>query len=65
MTVSRGGRPPRGIFGTGISIARDPGRCPAILRYTQYLSTAAKRGVTYFDALGALTEGRPWMPTLE
>jgi transposase len=27
-----------------------------------YLSTAAKHGLTFFDALVALTEGRPWMP---
>lgn len=27
-----------------------------------YLSTAAKNGLTFIDALVALTEGRPWMP---
>jgi hypothetical protein len=27
-----------------------------------YLSTAAKNGLTFFDALITLTEGRPWMP---
>jgi transposase len=27
-----------------------------------YLSTAAKHGVSFFDALTMLTEGRPWMP---
>jgi hypothetical protein len=27
-----------------------------------YLSTAAKHGLSFFDALGMLTEGRPWMP---
>ena len=27
-----------------------------------YLSTAAKHGLTFFDALVMLTEGRPWMP---
>jgi transposase len=27
-----------------------------------YLSTAAKHGVSFFDALTTLTEGRPWMP---
>jgi transposase len=26
------------------------------------LSTAAKHGLTCFDALIKLTEGRPWMP---
>ena len=28
-----------------------------------YLSTAAKHGVTFFDALVQLTQGRPWMPS--
>jgi transposase len=28
-----------------------------------YLSTAAKHGLTFFDALVMLTEGQPWMPT--
>ncbi|HEV8275577.1 MAG TPA: IS66 family transposase [Streptosporangiaceae bacterium] len=28
-----------------------------------YLSTAAKHGLSFFDALVMLTEGRPWMPT--
>jgi len=27
-----------------------------------YLSTAAKHGMSFFDALVMLTEGRPWMP---
>jgi hypothetical protein len=27
-----------------------------------YLSTAAKHGLHFFDALAMLTEGRPWMP---
>jgi transposase len=27
-----------------------------------YLSTAAKHGICFFDALVMLTEGRPWMP---
>jgi transposase len=27
-----------------------------------YLSTAAKHGLQFFDALIMLTEGRPWMP---
>jgi transposase len=27
-----------------------------------YLSTAAKHGLTFFDALIALTEGQPWRP---
>jgi len=27
-----------------------------------YLSTAAKHGLTFFDALITLTEGQPWMP---
>jgi transposase len=27
-----------------------------------YLSTAAKHGLTFFDALVMLTEGQPWMP---
>lgn len=27
-----------------------------------YLSTAAKHGICFFDALTMLTEGRPWMP---
>jgi hypothetical protein len=27
-----------------------------------YLSTAAKHGLGFFDALVMLTEGRPWMP---
>ena len=27
-----------------------------------YLSTAAKHGMGFFDALVMLTEGRPWMP---
>jgi transposase len=27
-----------------------------------YLSTAAKQGLTFFDALVTLTEGRPRMP---
>ena len=28
-----------------------------------YLSTAAKHGVHFFDALVMLAEGEPWMPT--
>jgi transposase len=28
-----------------------------------YLSTAAKHGLSFFDALVMLTEGEPWMPT--
>lgn len=28
-----------------------------------YLSTAAKHGLGFFDALVMLTEGQPWMPT--
>ena len=31
----------------------------AILRY---LSTAAKHGLSFFDALVMLTEGQPWLP---
>jgi transposase len=27
-----------------------------------YLSTAAKRGLSYFDALVMLPEGEPWIP---
>ena len=27
-----------------------------------YLSTAAKHGLSFFDALVMLTEGRPWIP---
>lgn len=27
-----------------------------------YLSTAAKHGLQFFDALVLLAEGRPWMP---
>jgi hypothetical protein len=27
-----------------------------------YLSTAAKHGISFFDALVMLTEGQPWMP---
>jgi transposase len=27
-----------------------------------YLSTACKHGISFFDALVMLTEGRPWMP---
>ena len=27
-----------------------------------YLSTAAKHGLGFFDAMVMLTEGRPWMP---
>jgi hypothetical protein len=27
-----------------------------------YLSTAAKHGLNFFDALVMLTEGQPWMP---
>jgi hypothetical protein len=27
-----------------------------------YLSTAAKHGISFFDALVVLTEGQPWMP---
>jgi hypothetical protein len=27
-----------------------------------YLSTAAKHGLRFFDALIMLTKGRPWMP---
>ena len=30
-----------------------------------YLSTAAKHGLTFFDALVKLTQGRPWMPAIE
>jgi transposase len=30
-----------------------------------YLSTAAKHGLTFFDALVMLTQGRPWMPAIE
>jgi transposase len=29
-----------------------------------YLSTAAKHGVSFFDALVMLTEGQPWMPAM-
>ena len=29
-----------------------------------YLSTAAKHGLSFFDALAALTEGKPWMPAV-
>lgn len=29
-----------------------------------YLSTAAKHGLTFFDALVTLTEGQPWMPAV-
>ena len=29
-----------------------------------YLSTAAKRGLSFFDALVMLTEGRPWIPAI-
>jgi transposase len=29
-----------------------------------YLSTAAKHGLTFFDALITLTEGQPWMPAV-
>jgi hypothetical protein len=29
-----------------------------------YLSTAAKHGLSFFDALVALTEGKPWMPAV-
>jgi transposase len=28
-----------------------------------YLSTAAKHGLHFFDALVALTQGRPWIPS--
>jgi len=28
-----------------------------------YLSTAAKHGLNFFDALVMLAEGEPWMPT--
>jgi hypothetical protein len=28
-----------------------------------YLSTAAKHGMNFFDALVILANGRPWMPT--
>jgi transposase len=27
-----------------------------------YLSTAANHGLSFFDAIVMLTEGRPWMP---
>ena len=27
-----------------------------------YLSTAAKHGICFFDALVMLTQGQPWMP---
>jgi hypothetical protein len=27
-----------------------------------YLSTAAKHGLSFFDALVMLTEGQPWIP---
>ncbi len=30
-----------------------------------YLSTAAKHGLTFFDALVMLTQGRPWIPAIE
>ena len=29
-----------------------------------YLSTTAKHGIHFFDALVVLTEGHPWMPSL-
>ena len=29
-----------------------------------YLSTAAKHGLTFFDALVMLTQGQPWMPAI-
>ncbi len=39
------------------------GRSPAVLRDPkQYLSTAAKHGLTFYDALVMLTEAQPWMP---
>jgi hypothetical protein len=38
---------------------RDQARSCAI---RSYLSTAAKDGICFFDALVVLTEGHPWMP---
>ena len=29
-----------------------------------YLSTAAKHGTSFFDALVMLTKGKPWMPAI-
>ncbi len=34
--------------------------CSCAIR--SYLSTAAKDGICFFDALVMLTEGHPWMP---
>jgi hypothetical protein len=37
-------------------------RAPQFCAIRSYLSTAAKHGLTFFDALIMLTAGRPWIP---
>jgi transposase len=45
-----------------IRMPAHPHRRPPILRHPSYLSTAAKHGLSFFDALVMLTEGQPWIP---
>jgi transposase len=41
-----------------------PSPAPASPAIRSYLSTAAKHGISFFDALVMLTENRPWMPAV-
>ncbi len=50
---------------SGISRTSSTSSLTACDLVSQYLSTAAKHGLTFFDALVMLTQGRPWMPAIE
>ena len=41
-----------------------PCRARQFCAIRSYLSTAAKHGLSFFDALVMLTEGRPWVPAV-
>lgn len=41
-----------------------PSRGRQFCAIRSYLSTAAKHGLTFFDALVMLTRGQPWMPAI-
>jgi Family of unknown function (DUF6444) len=71
---NRSGRKPGGQNGhEGTTLAQvprpdwevrhEPGRCARqFCAIRSYLSTAAKHGLSFFDALLMLTENRPWIP---
>jgi transposase len=44
-------------------VSSDSHRYPAFRATRSYLSTAAKHGLGFFDALVMLAGGEPWMPT--